>query len=539
LSAASPTIASATVIPFDAPRFSPPPTAGSWISTIDDLAKLARSLLSEKRSTVADLILNWSSNPAQLDSGYRRIDVGGRHGFAYAGGAAGYTAYLAMLPSNDLAAVVLLAVDNAHTVAERLGIEALSAGLARQSGKATSPHPMTLQVPAGYARRAAGTYRAGDAVATLRVLNGRLYLETSEMRGEIRRLGSRHVVDDLMAYSEAFAIAPDFGWITLDNRRFDRTRIPLPPAPPQEFQGLIGDYGSEDNHIRIYENQGRPYALVDGSSQESLIRIDADTYAFSATSGLYRLERLHFFREPSGRGTALNLSGITLPRRDFGLEMDVRTRAMAQFAENLRSDALAATPPVERGKRQPDLVELKHMVPAIKLDMRYATTDNFMGIPFYDSKRAFLQRPAAEAIVRVQAKLMAQGYGLAVHDAYRPWYITRMFWEAMPAEGRIFLADPKEGSRHNRGCAIDVTLYDLATGANVVMPGAVDEVSSHSSPLYLGGTSQQRWLRDLLKDAMESEGFTVDTYEWWHFDYFDWPKYPILNVPFERIASNG
>jgi len=531
----NPSGSSAIVAPFDAPRFAPPTAAGSWISTIDDLAALARTMLKDARSTAG---LGDHGSPP-LDTGYRPLTLGSQRGFAYAGGAPGHTAHLAMLPESGLAAIALLAIDNAPVVAERLAMHALGGGLSRQTGRDAAAYPVTTPVSPDYARRAAGTYRAGDAVVTLRTLNGRLYLESGTIRGEVRRRGADHVVDDLTAWSDALAIAPDFGRVSLGDRHFDRTRIAFPPPAAPEFEALIGDYGADYDHIRIYERGGHAFALVNGSSQEPLSRIDADTYAFSATSGLHRLETLHFSREPSGRGRSISLSGTELPRRDFGLEMDDRTRAMARFADTLRTDALAATPPVEKRERQSDLVELAAMVPAIRLDMRYATTENFMGIPFYEAKRAFLQRPAAEAVARAQKTLMAAGYGLAVHDAYRPWYVTRMFWDAMPQEGRIFLADPAEGSRHNRGCAIDVTLYDLATGQNVVMPGAVDEVSSHSSPLYLGGTSRQRWLRDLLKDSMEAEGFTVDAYEWWHFDHPDWPKYPILNTPFDRITGHG
>jgi D-alanyl-D-alanine dipeptidase len=127
--------------------------------------------------------------------------------------------------------------------------------------------------------------------------------------------------------------------------------------------------------------------------------------------------------------------------------------------------ALAAAPPQEKGElRPPDLVELVKLDPTIRLDIRYATTRNFLGTPLYSQARAFLQRPAAQALVRVQRSLAAEGYGLLVHDAYRPWYVTRIFWDAMPPDLHRFVADPAQGSRHNRGCAVDLTLYDLKTG---------------------------------------------------------------------------
>lgn len=198
-------------------------------------------------------------------------------------------------------------------------------------------------------------------------------------------------------------------------------------------------------------------------------------------------------------------------------------------------------PPVEPGTfRQPELVELKKIDPRIKLDIRYATNNNFVGRPVYDVARAFLQRPAAEALKRAHSRLRKQGYGLVVFDGYRPWSVTKLFWEITPDEKKQFVADPRKGSRHNRGCAVDVTLYDLKTGCEVAMPSAYDEMTERASPNYQGGTDEQRRRRDLLRAAMEAEGFAVYEFEWWHFDYKDWREYPILNLSFaDLIAKRG
>jgi D-alanyl-D-alanine dipeptidase len=202
----------------------------------------------------------------------------------------------------------------------------------------------------------------------------------------------------------------------------------------------------------------------------------------------------------------------------------------------LRAEALAARPPVESGDfRSVDLVELTSLDPTIQLDIRYATANNFLSTPVYTQARAYLQRPAAEAVVRVHRSLASQGYGLLIHDAYRPWWVTKVFWEATPPSLHEFVADPAKGSRHNRGCAVDLTLYDLRTGKAVEMPGVYDEMSQRSYPDYSGGTPEQRQRRDLLRREMEREGFTVFETEWWHFDFKDWQQYPIVNVDFERL----
>jgi D-alanyl-D-alanine dipeptidase len=208
----------------------------------------------------------------------------------------------------------------------------------------------------------------------------------------------------------------------------------------------------------------------------------------------------------------------------------------ARPVAELEPIALASTPPSEKGDfRSADLVELTALDPTIRLDIRYATARNFLGTPLYSQPRAFLQRPAAQALVRVQRSLAAEGYGLLVHDAYRPWYVTKIFWDATPPELHKFVADPAEGSRHNRGCAVDLTLVDLKTGHAVSMPSLYDETTERAYADYSGGTPEQRRLRDLLRRHMEAEGFSVYEFEWWHFDYRDWHSYAIQNVRFEDI----
>lgn len=207
--------------------------------------------------------------------------------------------------------------------------------------------------------------------------------------------------------------------------------------------------------------------------------------------------------------------------------------------EQLRAEALALTPPPGLGGTlSPDLVELVTLDTAIKLDIRYASTNNFMGAAMYSQARAFLQRPAAEALQRVNRALAASGYGLLIHDAYRPWYVTWMFWEATPDSQHTFVANPATGSRHNRGAAVDLTLYDRSTGRPVRMPSGYDEMTERAYPTYAGGTANERARRDLLRRAMEAEGFAVNEAEWWHFDFRRWRDYPVLNVPFERLGPS-
>ena len=206
--------------------------------------------------------------------------------------------------------------------------------------------------------------------------------------------------------------------------------------------------------------------------------------------------------------------------------------------EALRVEALSLSPPAGlTGTGVSDLVEIVTLDPSIKLDIRYASTNNFMGTALYSQARAFLQRPAAKALVRAHRALAREGFGLLIHDAYRPWYVTWMFWEATPDSQHTFVANPATGSRHNRGAAVDLTLYDLKTGRAARMPSGYDEFSARAYASYPGGTDAERARRELLRRYMEAEGFTVNPTEWWHFDYQGWREYSVQNTPFERLGA--
>jgi D-alanyl-D-alanine dipeptidase len=227
---------------------------------------------------------------------------------------------------------------------------------------------------------------------------------------------------------------------------------------------------------------------------------------------------------------------LLLLRVGFTQEISFRITPLRPVQE-LRVDALKTQPPREQGTfREPELVELVKLDPTIKLDIRYATTNNFLSTPVYTQARAFLQRPAAEALLRAHRELKARGYGLIIHDGYRPWYVTKIFWEATPNDKKIFVADPAEGSKHNRGCAVDLSLYDLKTGEEVKMPSGYDEMTNRAYADYAGGEADERARRALLRQAMERQDFKVNPTEWWHFDYKDWKQYPILNVKFEDLG---
>ena len=234
----------------------------------------------------------------------------------------------------------------------------------------------------------------------------------------------------------------------------------------------------------------------------------------------------------------VTIGGVRYPYRAVGPADggQLRVTPLRPVPEIL-AESLQQSPPSEPGQFRPaDLVELTKLDPTIHLEIRYATTNNFLGSKFYAEARAFMQRPAAEAVARAAHALEPLGYGLLIHDGYRPWFVTKTFWEATPQEKKWLVADPSKGSKHNRGCAVDLTLYDLKTGRVIEMPSTYDESTLRAFAFYPGGTGLQRWHRALLRRVMEAEGFAVNPEEWWHFDHKDWQQYSIGNVPFDKIS---
>ena len=366
----------------------------------------------------------------------------------------------------------------------------------------------------------------------------RLLADLGEIRTEVKLLDGELLVDGRLAYGPRLTLAPD-GRIQVGARAYRRVDRSQPAAAPSKWTALVGEFGWDYDVLYVLEREGKLHALIEWFYLYPLEEVGPDHFAFPK-SGLYDGEYLRFVRtRPDAPVTAVDLNGLRFPRRPVGTTNGTFRITPLKPLSELRALAVDAAPPPESGKRAVDLVELSSLDPTIKYDIRYATTNNFMSTAFYSQARALMQRPAAEALVRAHRSLKRYGYGLLIHDAYRPWAVTKMFWEATPVQQRVFVADPSQGSRHNRGCAVDLTLYDLVTGKPVQMVGTYDEFSDRSYPDYPGGTALQRWHRELLRRSMESEDFTVYEAEWWHFDFKSWREYPILNVRFEELPNRS
>ncbi len=535
---------------FTAPRFElGMAPAGSMYSTVTDLARFMSVLFARGNAqggrVLSEQSLDEMWHPQFASNGARTgfglgFDVGsldGHRAVRHSGAIYGFATELAALPDDKLGVAVAITKDGANAVATHIADIALRLLVANLAGVALPEPVVTSPVPLDLARRLDGSYGTGSHRVDVTARDSLVHLTRASgmLRSRLRVLaGDTLVADDELSYGPRVRLVGQkliVGDDTLS--RMTRTR---PDAPPVRWRGLIGEYGWDYNTLYIVERDGQLHALIEWFFDYPLTESARDSFAFPA-SGLYDGERLTFKRRADGYATEVMVGAVKFPRRPIDGE-DGRTFRLQPVRplNELRAEALAATPPVEPNTHRPsDLVELVTLDSTIRLDIRYAGTNNFLATPMYQQARAFLQRPAAEALVRAHRALGRVGLGLLIHDGYRPWYVTRMFWDATPESGKVFVADPSQGSRHNRGAAVDLTVYDRRTGRELEMVSGYDEFSARAYPDYPGGTSLQRYNRELLRRAMEAEGFRVYDAEWWHFDYQDWRLYPIGNQTFEKI----
>jgi CubicO group peptidase (beta-lactamase class C family)/D-alanyl-D-alanine dipeptidase len=539
---------------FPAPTFEVGETpAVSLYSTVTDLGRFLSVLFAGGRGPGGEIIrpgtlaemwrpqYDTAGEGIRFGLGFGMSTFDGHRRFGHGGEIYGFGTEFTGLPDDRLGVVVVTSLDGTSPVANRIAEFALRAMVARRSGVSMPTIETNVAVGAAHAEQWEGWYHAGTRGIFLEDQGGRLYAESSRggERLGLRSVGDTLVTDDPLGFGDR--LIPLTYALIIDRDTLWRAQQPRPDEVPDRWRGLIGEYGWDYNTLYVLERGGRLTVLVQWFEEYPVAEVGPDTYAFPDW-GAFDGERIEFTRDPSGKVTQVVLGGVALPRREIAPE-DGSTASFritpVRPVDVLRKEALAAQPPAESGSFLPnDLVDVAAMDSTIHLDIRYAGTNNFIGTAFYPQARAFLQRPAAEALVRVNRTLRQDyAYGIIIHDAYRPWYVTKMFWEATPPEDRMFVADPSAGSKHNRGAAADVGLYDVYTGAEVPMTSGYDEMTDRAYAFYPAGTSLERWNRDLLRHAMEQQGFHVIDEEWWHFDFKDWQKYRIGNVDFDRIVA--
>ncbi len=537
---------------FEAPTF-PLGTApaGNLYSSVADLAKFLVAVFQEGRGPQGKILepetLRKMISPQTGPDG-RRTDFGigfhiqqldGHKKIGHGGAVYGFSTQLEALPERKLGVAAVASLDGSNGVVGRLADYALRLMLAKQDGRPLPEYPSTSTIPAERSEELVGEYHNGSRLARIWREDDRVVLQRGTYQHELRAADKDGAIitDDAIGFGTRVSLNGD-GDLVVGDTTFARLADNPPADIPARWQGLIGEYGWDHNTLYILEDRGQLVALIEWFYAYPLREVSDNVFAFP-DFGLYHGEHLHFSREASGQATRVVAAEVVFERREVGTKDGETFRIEpVQPIDTLRAGALAATPPPEPGEyRKPDLVEPTELDSSIKLDIRYATTNNFTGAVFYKQPRAFMQQPAAEAVVRAHKRLEERGLGLLIHDAYRPWHVTKMFWDATPGNMKDFVANPANGSRHNRGCAVDLTLYDLKTGKPIQMVAGYDEFSPRSFPGYPGGTARQRWYRQLLRRTMEAEGFSIYEYEWWHFDFKDWKKYRIGNVTFEEILG--
>ncbi|MFP6763249.1 MAG: serine hydrolase, partial [Planctomycetaceae bacterium] len=430
--------------------------AGNLYSTTDDLAQFVQVLfrggqLTDGRLLESETLANMMrpQEKGRFGIGFAISDFHGHRAIGHGGAVYGYSTQLTALIDAQLGVVAVASLDGANGTVSRISNYALELMLAARSGKPLPEYRTTEPIPKELARSAAGTYRNGDTHLVLTERAGRLFLRDGFYRHELRALADSLVVDDTLSFGLPVKVK-NRDELTIHGQAWQRTEQEKPAASPHRWQGLIGEYGWDHNTLYIFEDRGQLHALIEWFYYYPLTETGKNTFAFP-DEGLYHGEELIFQRDENGTATKVVAADVTFDRRVAGPAAGETFKIEpVRPVSELRAVALAAEPPYEPGSSflDSELVDVATLDDSIRLDIRYATKNNFMGAIFYGQPRAFLQKPAALALVRVHRRLKERGYGVLIHDAYRPWYVTKMFWDATPQKLRNFVANPQKGSRH-------------------------------------------------------------------------------------------
>lgn len=315
-----------------------------------------------------------------------------------------------------------------------------------------------------------------------------------------------------------------------------------PKDCPKDLKYILGMYYGNGEMFLLRENNGEvelvyrfgqnDYTFA-GSNVYPLYKEHFDSYTINESGPLNHLDAaVRIERSREGYGVSCSVGGNRYSRRFFAGENGRPFRfAPVSDWQALKTAANAAVMPAQLGAgQQAQLVDLAQAVPGLKFDLRYAQADNCFGQVLTDDQRAFLDADAAQALAQAQQYLKPYGYGILVWEAYRPWSVSKLAYDALPTDKKSMLPAPEVGFSHNTGRSIDVSLYLLATGEDAGMISGFDEPSVRQYASFAGGTTLERYRRDLLRSAMQMAGFTASETEWWHFDYGDIKGFAHLNV---------
>lgn len=321
----------------------------------------------------------------------------------------------------------------------------------------------------------------------------------------------------------------------------------VPDDAPKDIKYILGFYYGNGENILIRENNGRLELLYRTAQEDRsfaaanlypLSKVHFDSYTLQESGPMSNTEAgVRFERDTDGYGISCRVGGNTYSRYFLGTTQGERAKPFrleersAEDWTKLREEAAKATVPAALAAgEQAQLVDAAS-VAGVKVNSVYAGSDNLFGAPLYTTPKLFVAKDVAAALGRVQQRLAAYGYGLVLWDAYRPWSVSKLANLALPEGKKDMLEDPEvKGSVHNTGNAVDVGLYSLDSGEELDMGCGFDEPSLRQYASYAGGTSRERYLRSLLREEMELQGFKGIEMEWWHFEFGDCSKLAHLNI---------
>ncbi len=392
---------------FEAPTFEMGiAPSGSMYTTVGDLGRFMSALFAGGRGAngsilkAATLAQMWTPQYVKAGQktgygiGFGISEMNGHRKIGHGGAIYGFATQLSALPDDKLGVVVVTTKDAANAVTTHIANAALEAMLAVRQGKPVPQPESTSPVDTNLARRIAGRYVAGDKGFDLSESGGKVSMLNTNggFPAQLRSIGDALVVDGKLAYGSK--IIPRGDQVVIGNETFNRLALPKPQPVPIRWKGLVGEYGWDHDILYIFEKDGKLWALIEWFEFDPLEEVSKDVFKFP-DRGLYDGERLIFRRDAKGRATQVVAANVTFKRRQVGPEEGAAQLHITPVrpVKELLTKALAAEPPKESGEfRKTDLVELTKLDPTIKLDIRYATTNNFLGTVFYSEPRAFMQR---------------------------------------------------------------------------------------------------------------------------------------------------
>ena len=481
-------LAKATMWSYDDRIFSAPTfelgmiPAGSLYAPVTDLAKFMMVLFAQgkgpKEVVIKPETLNEMISPQfggdktrGYGIGFGLSEHGGYQKIGHGGAIYGFSTQLYAIPEIKYGVATSSSVDISNSITTKLSNYALDLMLANKNNEPLPDYIKTSQLDAKISQSLKGHYSRGNLYADIELRGPSTVLVINSLEVPLKQ-SSKGIISDGRIDQGSFKIQKSGEDILVNGKLFTKKVKRKKTQFPNEWKGLVGEYGWDHNILFVYEDMGSLWLLMEWIEKNQLLQVKDDLFAFPENSRMYYGERLKFKRNAAGVATEVAIiNGPVFKRREIGASNSETFRIEPlKPIEELRDIAFKAKPPKENQDfLSSDLVELKNIDKTINYDIRYASTNNFMSNKFYTRAEAYLQRPAAQALGRVNKKLKTKGYGLLIHDAYRPWYVTKMFWDATPFDKKLFVANPENGSRHNRGCAIDLTLYDLKSG-KVIRP---------------------------------------------------------------------